>query len=186
MSHTASRRGAAIGGPGGVLSEDEVRAFVREQLAGGRRRPSVCVLVPDGTRSCPLPLVLPAVHGALHGHVSRLTVLVALGTHARMSEAARRASRLRGRRLADALSGRRPSSTTSGGTRPPSRSWGASTPSGSPSCPRAAARERRRPGQPGARRARRHDHRRPGVPARGRRLLRRQQVPVPGRLRARS
>jgi nickel-dependent lactate racemase len=49
---------------------------------------SVCLLVPDGTRSCPLPLVLPAVHGALHGRVSRLTVLVALGTHARMSDAA--------------------------------------------------------------------------------------------------
>ena len=60
------------------------RAFVREQLAAvdldGR---SVCVIVPDGTRSCPLPLLLDAVHGALHGRVRRLTVLVALGTHAR-------------------------------------------------------------------------------------------------------
>jgi nickel-dependent lactate racemase len=45
---------------------------------------SVCVLVPDATRSCPLPLLLAAVHGALHGRVSRLTVLVALGTHAPM------------------------------------------------------------------------------------------------------
>ena len=49
---------------------------------------SVCVLVPDGTRSCPLPLLLSAIHGALHGRVSRLTVLVALGTHAAMSEQA--------------------------------------------------------------------------------------------------
>ena len=46
------------------------------------------MLVPDGTRSCPLPLLLSAVHGALHGRVSRLTVLVALGTHAAMSEEA--------------------------------------------------------------------------------------------------
>ena len=64
-------------------------AFVGEQLAAvdldGR---SVCVLVPDGTRSCPLPLLLSAVHGALHGRVTQLTVLVALGTHAGMSEAA--------------------------------------------------------------------------------------------------
>jgi nickel-dependent lactate racemase len=47
----------------------------------------VCVVVPDGTRSCPLPLLLSAVHGALHGRVSRLTVIVALGTHAPMAEA---------------------------------------------------------------------------------------------------
>ena len=62
---------------------------MREQLAAhpfdGR---SVCVLVPDATRTCPLPLLLRAVHGALHGRVSRLTVLVALGTHAPMGEEA--------------------------------------------------------------------------------------------------
>ena len=78
---------ARIGGPRTVLTDDEVDRFVREQLAGaaleGR---SVCVLVPDATRSCPLPLLLSAVHSALHGRVSRLTVLVALGTHGDMSE----------------------------------------------------------------------------------------------------
>src|SRR6185312_16216668 len=47
---------------------------------------SVCVLVPDATRTCPLPLLLRAVHGALHGRVSRLTVLIALGTHAPMAD----------------------------------------------------------------------------------------------------
>jgi nickel-dependent lactate racemase len=92
MTHTATPEtapAARIGGPGDVLGDDQVRAFVHEQLAGvpldGR---SVCVLVPDGTRSCPLPLLLSAVHGALHGRVTRLTVLVALGTHARMDEPA--------------------------------------------------------------------------------------------------
>jgi nickel-dependent lactate racemase len=78
---------AQIGGPAEVLGEDQVRAFVHEQLGAadldGR---SVCVVVPDGTRSCPLPLLLSAVHGALHGRVTRLTVLVALGTHSRMGE----------------------------------------------------------------------------------------------------
>ncbi len=76
---------ATIGGAGTTLREDEVRAFVAAQLGGadldGR---SLCVLVPDGTRSCPLPLLLSAVHDAVHGTVSRLTVLVALGTHAPM------------------------------------------------------------------------------------------------------
>ncbi len=47
---------------------------------------SVCVIVPDGTRSCPLPLLLSAVHEALHGRASQITVLIALGTHAAMGE----------------------------------------------------------------------------------------------------
>jgi nickel-dependent lactate racemase len=80
---------ASIGGPQTVLREREIDTFVREQLAGADfAGQSVCVLVPDATRSCPLPLLLSAVHGALHGRVSRLTVLVALGTHSAMSETA--------------------------------------------------------------------------------------------------
>jgi len=37
---------------------------------------------------CPLPLLVSAVHRALHGRVSRLTVLIALGTHGAMSDEA--------------------------------------------------------------------------------------------------
>ncbi|HET6550934.1 MAG TPA: lactate racemase domain-containing protein [Solirubrobacter sp.] len=90
MTRTADRVTAAqLGGAGDVLSEEQVRTFIRDRLAAvdldGR---SVCVLVPDGTRSVPLPLLLSEVHAALHGRVSRLTVLVALGTHAEMSETA--------------------------------------------------------------------------------------------------
>ncbi|GLY93278.1 lactate racemase domain-containing protein [Actinoplanes sp. NBRC 103695] len=74
------------GGPDRVLTDDEVIAFVGESLADpafdGR---SVCVLVPDATRVCPLPLLVGAVHRALHGRVSRLTVLIALGTHGAMT-----------------------------------------------------------------------------------------------------
>ena len=80
---------ARVGDASTVLDDDAVSAFIAEQLAAhpfdGR---SVCVLVPDHTRTCPLPLLLRAVHGALHGRVTRLTVLVALGTHAPMSEEA--------------------------------------------------------------------------------------------------
>jgi nickel-dependent lactate racemase len=79
---------AVLGGPHVVLTEDEVSSFVRDQLAGvdldGR---SVCVVIPDATRSCPLPLLLTAVHGALAGRVTRMTALIALGTHAPMTEA---------------------------------------------------------------------------------------------------
>src|SRR3954454_16420463 len=82
------RQGAArIGGADRTLGEEEVARFVAEQLGGiGADGRSVCVLVPDGTRAFPLPLLVRAVHRALHGRVSRLTVLVALGTHAPMSE----------------------------------------------------------------------------------------------------
>ena len=64
-----STAGAArIGGPGDVLSDDEVRTFVHDQLdAADLDGRSVCVLVPDTTRTCPLPVLLSAVHGALHG-----------------------------------------------------------------------------------------------------------------------
>ena len=90
MTTAQQRRAAArLGAAQGVLGADQVREFIREQLdavdADGR---SVCVLVPDGTRTCPLPLLLGAVHAALHGRVSRLTTLIALGTHQPMSDAA--------------------------------------------------------------------------------------------------
>ncbi|GAA1650142.1 lactate racemase domain-containing protein [Actinoplanes couchii] len=75
-----------IGGPGQVLTDADVRAFVTSRLAAedldGKR---ICVIVPDATRSCPLPLLLSAVHEALHGRAAAVTVLIALGTHAPMS-----------------------------------------------------------------------------------------------------
>ena len=55
-----------VGDATGILSSDEVSAFVREQLdaypVDGR---SVCILVPDGTRTVPLPLLIKAVHASL-------------------------------------------------------------------------------------------------------------------------
>lgn len=87
-NRTRRGQGASIGGPEVLLSDELVDGFIVDQLEAvaldGR---SVCVLVPDGTRSCPLPLLLGAVHRSLHGRVSRLTVLVALGTHAAMGDA---------------------------------------------------------------------------------------------------
>jgi nickel-dependent lactate racemase len=77
---------ARVGGPGATLAAGEVHTFIGEALAGadldGR---SVCLIIPDATRSGPLPLVLRSVHAALHGRVKRLTALVALGTHAEMT-----------------------------------------------------------------------------------------------------
>ena len=71
MVETTSRARSTveqIGGPHIVLTEEQIRTFVRDQLAGvsleGR---SVCVIVPDGTRSCPLPLLMSEIHSVLHG-----------------------------------------------------------------------------------------------------------------------
>ncbi len=78
-----------VGGPDTTLTSDEVHDFILAALAeadlDGR---SVCLVIPDGTRSCPLPLLLRSVHEALSGRVSRLTVLIALGTHVAMSDEA--------------------------------------------------------------------------------------------------
>ncbi len=81
------QRGAAqVGGAETVLSDDEVREFVYRCLDdAGLVGRSVCVVVPDATRTCPLPLLLEAIHGALQGRVTRLTVLIALGTHSAMT-----------------------------------------------------------------------------------------------------
>ncbi|MGO3479190.1 MAG: lactate racemase domain-containing protein, partial [Brachybacterium tyrofermentans] len=84
-----AERAALLGGPEGTLTDEQIRDFVAEQLAGtdydGK---SVCLIIPDGTRSVPLPKVLPAIHDALAGRASSVTVLIALGTHAAMSEEA--------------------------------------------------------------------------------------------------
>jgi nickel-dependent lactate racemase len=80
-------RAAGIGGVGAHLAADEVHDFVVAQLRGadldGKR---VCLVVPDGTRTCPLPLLLQAAHEALAGRASEVTVVIALGTHQGMSE----------------------------------------------------------------------------------------------------
>src|SRR6476620_7161851 len=85
----AARRAVRLGGTEGVLAPEAVAAFIEEQLGGvdldGK---SVCIVVPDGTRTCPLPLLVGAVHRALHRRVSRMTTLIALGKHQPMSTAA--------------------------------------------------------------------------------------------------
>jgi nickel-dependent lactate racemase len=76
-----------LGSPQEILAPADVARFVRSALEDddytGKK---VCVLVPDATRSCPLPDLLGSVHAALHGRVAELTFMVALGTHPAMSE----------------------------------------------------------------------------------------------------
>ncbi len=78
---------AFVGGPGERLEVEEVTRFVLEALGGADLDgASVCLVVPDGTRTCPLPLLLGAVRDALAGRARAVTVVIALGTHQGMSE----------------------------------------------------------------------------------------------------
>jgi lactate racemase len=76
-----------LGSPTEILAAADIERFIRTSLDDadytGKK---VCVLVPDATRSCPLPELLDSVHAALHGRVAELTFMVALGTHPAMSE----------------------------------------------------------------------------------------------------
>jgi lactate racemase len=76
-----------LGGAGRPLDSEEVGAFVAERVAGldlaGR---SVCVVIPDGTRNCPLPLLLQAVEEGIGNRARTCSAVVALGTHAPMDD----------------------------------------------------------------------------------------------------
>ncbi|WP_375422985.1 lactate racemase domain-containing protein [uncultured Friedmanniella sp.] len=80
-------RALRVGGIGEHLAPEQVRAFVGKALAradvDGRR---VCLVVPDGTRTCPLPLLLAAARDELAGRAAEVTVVIALGTHQGMGE----------------------------------------------------------------------------------------------------
>ena len=87
------------------LTEDDVRAILRQglariDLAGAR----VLVIIPDGTRTAPIPLMFRLLEELLGSEVERLDYLIALGTHPAMDDAAK--SRLVGAPVRDGRSGR--------------------------------------------------------------------------------
>ncbi len=72
-----------------LLTDVEIRARLaqglrRAPLAGKR----VLLIVPDGTRTAPLPQIFSHIRALLADHVQALDLLIALGTHPPMSEAA--------------------------------------------------------------------------------------------------
>ena len=69
------------------LSPDEVRQWISTQVpAGDFQGKRVLLIVPDHTRTAPLPLLFEALHAHLGPAVSQLDVLIALGTHPPMTE----------------------------------------------------------------------------------------------------
>ena len=90
MKHRRTQDGDTVVGHGvaeGYLSTDEIARLVREGLArlpfDGRR---VLVLIPDGTRTMPMPLMFETLERELGERVTALDFLVALGTHTPMSD----------------------------------------------------------------------------------------------------
>lgn len=82
------------------LDDDTVNRIVEESLSGlaldGER---VLFLIPDGTRSMPMPLMFNLFEKHLSGRVAALDYLVALGTHQPMSD--EQLSHLVGRQVQD-------------------------------------------------------------------------------------
>ena len=68
----------------GLLSEDDIRATLVHGLEGRFTGARVLVLIPDHTRSLPLPFLFRELVAAL-GDTARLDFMVALGTHPALS-----------------------------------------------------------------------------------------------------
>ena len=77
------------GSPDEYLDDDNVRELVARAVEGleldGQR---VLVLIPDGTRTAPIPFFFRLFHEVLWGRAAALEYLVALGTHQPMTEEA--------------------------------------------------------------------------------------------------
>lgn len=72
-----------------TLTAEQVRSAIVERVPRGDFEcRKVLLIVPDATRTAPLPLLFSALHDHLAPVVDRLDVLVALGTHPAMSDAA--------------------------------------------------------------------------------------------------
>ena len=74
---------------GGAVPDDQVAALVAQACpAENYRCKRVLLIVPDGTRTAPVGLLFKTIHAQLGGVTKALDVLIALGTHQPMSEAA--------------------------------------------------------------------------------------------------
>lgn len=76
-----------LGGYEGILDFASVSSYITKALDSipteGKR---IVLVLPDATRSCPMPTLLPEIYRALENKAASLTALIALGTHAAMKE----------------------------------------------------------------------------------------------------
>src|SRR5215203_4556991 len=109
MKHRGPDADEAVVGRGvadGYLPEHELARIAKEGLArlpvDGKR---VLVLIPDGTRTMPMPFMFATLERELVGRVAALDFLIALGTHPPMTDA--QLSRHLGRPVVNGMAGER-------------------------------------------------------------------------------
>ena len=74
---------------GSSLTPDQVRAFVAQSCpASAYRGQRVCLIIPDGTRTAPVGLMFKTLFAHFAGVVRQFDVMIALGTHPAMTDAA--------------------------------------------------------------------------------------------------
>ena len=74
---------------GQLLSSAKIRELVGRALStDDYRGKRVLLIVPDGTRTCPLGVLFKAIHARIGSATAALDVMIALGTHQPMSEEA--------------------------------------------------------------------------------------------------
>ncbi len=72
-----------------LLSDSEVQSLIAEGLDPAKfQHQRILVIIPDGTRSAPIPLMFRLLYEHLGKHVLRLDYLIALGTHRAMTDEA--------------------------------------------------------------------------------------------------
>lgn len=73
----------------GYLNDGEIHNFVLESMADfpvdGKK---ILFIIPDLTRSMPMPTMFRALYEAVHGRAEKMDFLIALGTHPPLSDAA--------------------------------------------------------------------------------------------------
>jgi len=93
------------GDAGGTLAEAEVREILEDAVASLAPVPRrVLVVIPDGTRTMPMPMIFGLLEETLGRRVETLDYLVALGTHRAMTD--EQLGRLVGRPVLDGHCGR--------------------------------------------------------------------------------
>ncbi|PKN65952.1 MAG: hypothetical protein CVU57_07110 [Deltaproteobacteria bacterium HGW-Deltaproteobacteria-15] len=75
------------GSPDAILSEADVRSILRDGVPRDLyEEKRVLVLTPDGTRTCPLPMMVRLVREVIGSRAARVDFMVALGTHTPLSD----------------------------------------------------------------------------------------------------
>ena len=72
-----------------ILTDEDVRHIIEQTCASlpvDHKR--VLVIIPDGTRTAPIPLIFRLLYEQIGGRAAQLDYLIALGTHPPMSEEA--------------------------------------------------------------------------------------------------